>query len=618
MWERLYTYDIETYPNMFSCGIVHMDSGTRWLYEISDRVNQGEEFVHMMGRLRDAQCRMIGFNNEHFDYPVIHHMWNAFYSTGGVTVADAYNKAQEIIDTNWNDRFRHNVWPRDVIVPQVDLFKIMHFDNHARSTSLKKLEMNSRSGSVQDLPFPPGTLLTDEQKDVTIRYMCHDIAETCKFAREVSGSISFRNTLTELYGMDATNFNDTKIGKEYFIAALEKTGVSCFDRSSGRKKPRQTPRREGIRVADRLLPIRFSSSEFQRMYEYFKTVTIPADETKGFFTDLTADLNGFEVVFGAGGIHGSVHNRTFRSDDTHVIIDVDVVSYYPSIAISNRWYPEHLGDVFCDIYADLKQQRVSQPKGTPENAMLKLALNGVYGDSNNKYSPFYDPSYTMAVTINGQMLLCLLAEYIVGIPDSELIQMNTDGLTVRLPRDKRHQLDAACVRWEAETRLTLESVDYDAMFVRDVNNYVAVGVDGKVKRKNAYMIEPQWHQDRSSLVVPKAVSAYLLDGIDPTSFIFDHSDPFDFMRHVKVPRSSRLEHGETVVQNTSRYFIALDGEALVKIMPPLSGKIDERCIGVDVGWQTIMCNDATDFDWSELNRRWYINEAEKLIKGVGL
>lgn len=42
-------------------------------------------------------------------------------------------------------------------------------------------------------------------------------------------------------------------------------------------------------------------------------------------------------------------------------------------------------------------------KGTPENAMLKLALNSVYGDSNNQYSVFYDPMYTMKITVNGQL-----------------------------------------------------------------------------------------------------------------------------------------------------------------------------------------------------------------------
>jgi hypothetical protein len=61
--------------------------------------------------------------------------------------------------------------------------------------------------------------------------------------------------------------------------------------------------------------------------------------------------------------------------------DWDVESYYPSLAIANGLYPEHLGEAFVKVYADMKNDRTSFKKGTPENAMLKLALNGAYGKS---------------------------------------------------------------------------------------------------------------------------------------------------------------------------------------------------------------------------------------------
>ena len=67
--------------------------------------------------------------------------------------------------------------------------------------------------------------------------------------------------------------------------------------------------------------------------------------------------------------------------------------------------------------------RAASEKGSDVNAMLKLALNGVYGDTNNIHSPFYDPLYTMRVTINGQLLLCLLAEWLMKIPNLQIIQI---------------------------------------------------------------------------------------------------------------------------------------------------------------------------------------------------
>lgn len=617
-WSRLFAYDSETYPNYFGLGLVNFETGRRWLFRLSDARNDGDALIAMLHALRNAGCRMVGFNNLHFDYTILHHLINLHAARGVITAADAYQKAQQIISADRND-FSNTVWESEHLVPQIDLFKIMHFDNVSKSTSLKKLEMAMRSNSVVDLPFPVGTILTPEQIEVTETYMCHDIAETMKFAWHIRDQIAFRDDLTARYGKDYTNFNDTKIGKQHLIDQIEASGIPCYDRSSGSRKPRQTPRVEGIHVAHRLIPIPFQTPDLQRMWQFFAAQVIPPDQTKGFFSDLTAHIGNFELVFGAGGIHGSVNSETFVSDDTHAVIDVDVESYYPSLAIVNRWYPEHLGEVFCDIYSDLKKQRVSYAKGTPENSMLKLALNGVYGDSNNKHSPFYDPAYTMAITINGQLLLAWLAEGIaLYVPGARLIQINTDGLTVHVPRTSLPILDQLKDHWSAATRLKLEQVEYARMMVRDVNNYIAIDHKGKVKRKNAYLIAPEWHQDHSSLVIPKAVSAFVLDGVPVHEFINQHTDPFDFMRHIKVPKNSKLMWGDQQIQNASRYYISLSGHPMVKIMPPLAGRTDPRSIGVDKGWLTRPCNRIEDFEFFSLNRRFYITEAEKLVAGLGI
>lgn len=147
---------------------------------------------------------------------------------------------------------------------------------------------------------------------------------------------------------------------------------------------------------------------------------------------------------------------------------------YPNIAISNDVYPKHLSTEFCTIYQDVYEQRKSYKKGTVENLMLKLALNGVYGDSNNQYSPFFDPQYTMTITINGQLTLCLLAEKLMEIEGLKLIQINTDGITVRLPRSKREEYNSVCKSWEQQVKLQLEFVNYSKMFIRDCNNYISV------------------------------------------------------------------------------------------------------------------------------------------------
>ena len=263
------------------------------------------------------------------------------------------------------------------------------------------------------------------------------------------------------------NHNDTKIGKDYFIMELEKAGIPT--RSNG--KLRQT-HREYIDLNTVILPyIKFEHPEFNRVLNEIRSTRIT--ETKGAL-QLSAVINGFSYDFGLGGIHGSVSGQTVKSCCDFIILDADVKSYYPNITIVNRIYPEHLSDVFCDVYDDVYQQRLSHAKGTPENAVMKLALNGVYGDSNSEYSAFYDPKYTMSVTINGQLMLCMLAEQLIKIPKLTVISINTDGICCKVPKIHTEQYYKVCDWWSEYTGLTLEYDYYKLMAIRDVNNFIGL------------------------------------------------------------------------------------------------------------------------------------------------
>jgi hypothetical protein len=422
--------------------------------------------------------------------------------------------------------------------------------------------------------------------------------------------IRFREELCAKYpGKDWLNFNDTKIGKEFFTMRLEQSGVPCYDFGPEGRTPRQTPR-PVIHLKDAILPwIGFERPEFQRVLDWLKQQSIT--ETKGVFTDLVATVDGFDFVFGLGGIHGSVENRVIESDDETMIVDLDVSSYYPNLAIVNEFHPAHLGKEFCVIYKSLYEQRKQYAKGTAENAMLKLALNGTYGDSNNKFSPFYDPLFTMSITLNGQLLLCVLAEGLMTIPGLRVVQINTDGLTVQVPRTSKFMVDVVRSAWESRTGLELEEAVYRLMAIRDVNNYIAVSDKGKTKRKGAYEWAALWHQNASALVVPKVAEKVLVEGAPIRETIENWPDKMDFMLRIKVPRTSHLLWGDEKVQNTTRYYVAKGGRPLTKVMPPLKGKTEWRRIGVESGWQVQVCNDIADAVLP-VDFQWYINEVEKL------
>ena len=599
-------FDIETYPNCFTFSACTPDGVLWWYYEISDWRNDRQALFQWLVDI-GPQGELIGFNNVGFDYVVLH----AFIQSGGkATAHDLYLKAKAIIDAQDEDRFANMVYPSDRYVKQIDLFKIHHFDNHARSTSLKALEFNMRLANVEDLPFPVGTLLTRDRAKVLREYNFYDVEATRLFYLKSIPMIQFREELTAKHNRDFMNHNDGKIGKDYFIMELEKAGIDCYEYGLNGRQPKQT-KRPTINLNDAILPwLKFENEGFQRLIDWLRGQTIT--QTKGAFKDLIVHTYDVDVVFGTGGIHASVENRILYSDDDWLLVDVDVEAYYPSTAIAQRFRPAHYPEVFSDIYADLKRQRQSFKKGTPENAMLKLAINSVFGDSNNKHSVFFDPLMTMQITMNGQLFLCLLAERLMTLGDIELCQLNTDGCTFRVKRNLLNQFRQIVAEWEGLTNLKMEEAHYSRMFVRDVNSYCAEKVGGGVKQKGAYATKKEWHQDSSALVVPKVAEKVLLEGASIRDTVMNWPDKFDFFCRVKVPRTSRLEGDGKPLPNMCRYYVSKGGVSLIKIMPPLAKKPDVwRRIGVESGWTVCPCNDVKDAVLP-VNYEYYINEIEKL------
>lgn len=609
-----FIYDIETFPNCFTLAAEHADYPIKWCFEISDFRDDSRELIDWLYWVKSVNGRMGGFNNLGFDYPVLH----LLIQMGKATARILYDKAMSIIHSqDGDDRWMHGVRPTDRLVPQIDLFKIHHFDNKARATSLKVIEFNMRMDNVSDLPFPVGTVLTREQIILLREYNAHDVTATKKFYHQSHEMIRFREELSAKHERDFMNHSDVKIGKEIFQMELEKAGVQCYEYGPSGRQPRQTKRAQ-IALRD-CIPdnVVLTHPEFARVRDWMASQVIT--ETKGVFKDLVAKVGGLEFVFGTGGIHASVDNKTFNADKEHMILDVDVTSLYPSIAIEYGYYPEHLGKTFVTTYRSLKEQRVGYKKGTAENAMLKLALNGVYGASNDQFSIFFDPLFTMRITIGGQLLIAMLAERLIEA-NVDIIQANTDGITMYVKRCDEWYVRAICDQWVAVTKLNLEYAEYNRMVIRDVNNYIAVGTSGSVKRKGAYEYEMDWHQNHSALVIPKVAEMVLVNDAPIRETVENWPDKMDFMLRVKVPRSSKLMlHYDGVdypLENTQRYYVSKGGGQLVKVMPPLAKKPNEwRRIGVESGWSVCPCNDLKQATLP-IEYEYYIREVEKLCLSV--
>ena len=716
-------YDIETYKSAFTFAVVRADGKFPRVFEVSNRTNELERIYACVDHIEATTGRLVGFNNVGFDYPILHEVLinrTSWLTKTGKQIAVAVHKlAQKQIDSFKDNGFGHSIKTDEQIIPQVDLYRIHHFNNKAKATGLKMLEFNMRMDNIEDLPYAVDAELTDAEIDKLKTYNMHDVNCTLAFYLKSLTQIEFRDNLSIKLGRDFTNADDTKIGAEYFQMKLEESGVKLHHFKDGKKVMKQT-KRDKIAIEECLFKYyKFDRPEFQAIFDWFSKQVIT--ETKGVFSDieehnlglvakysnltvkrkkfkvapterqvddfknehpmgwieveelkateylfdangehvmeypldaegcpdftkkrkkaripkkshwgcyrvaetLNVLVDGYRIDFGVGGVHASLSEKIVSAGKNYMVRDADVSSMYPNVAIVNKIYPEHLGEQFCVIYQDMYEQRKSYARNTPENAMLKLALNGTYGKSNDKYSVFYDPKFTMSITINGQLSLLMLADRLLQIPKLKLVQLNTDGLTVAMTRDSEEQYKAICMQWQKDVKLELEFVDYQNMYIRDVNNYIAVYTNGKTKRKGAYHYEGLgWHQNQGGLVIPMAAEAAMLQGKDVREFIQERLDQgciFDFMLRTKVPRSSKLvlefEDGRIEQQqNICRYYPCKSGGKLIKLMPALEDNEDKtaRRLGIDTAWNVKTCNNVADFGY-DVDLDYYVSEAEKLV-----
>ena len=265
-------------------------------------------------------------------------------------------------------------------------------------------------------------------------------------------------------------------------------------------------------------------------------------------------------------------------------------------------------------------------------------LNAVYGMSNDKFSYLRDRQFTLTICINGQLLLSQLFEQIIlQIPESRLLMANTDGFEVLIPRQYEQLYEQICKEWEELTKLQLEFVDYSKMIISDVNNYVAVAMDGSTKCKGRYeYTNIPLHKNKSHSIIAKAVFNHFVNNIPVEKTIHESKNIFEFCAGVKAKKSEKSGHsryeihsfknGQLVkekLSKTVRYFISNKGGYLFKIYE--SGEIEHVEAPTQLNrsrtkdWKVTYFNKAyypEDFNDYNIDYSYYIYRAKKWISEI--
>jgi hypothetical protein len=394
--KRHWVMDIETMTDFFCAVFEHYKEEEVTEFIISFNQNEITGLVDFINENIKSDEWHISFNGLDFDAQVIQYILDHSSELLAMTAAQItgklYKVAQDIIYRKNNGEFALYSH-KQLKIKQIDLFKLNHWDNPAKSSSLKWLEYTLDWHNVEEMPIHHSDIIdTIEKQEMVVSYCRNDVKFTKKIMDYSKSQIALRGALTKEYGINLYSASEPRISKELFKYFLSKaTGISSYELNGLRTN------RTSIKINDIILDyVKFKTPELQALLDKFRTIELDPKETKGGFAH-SITYKGMQTDFGLGGLHGA-RSGIFEAKNGMIIMSSDVVSYYPNLAIKNKWAPAHLPkEEFCEQYEWFFIERKKIPKKDPKNYVYKIILNSTYGLSNDKNSFLYDPEFTMRI-----------------------------------------------------------------------------------------------------------------------------------------------------------------------------------------------------------------------------
>lgn len=653
-----WVYDYETLINVFVAVFINLkDPKEKKVFVISPWQNDYDALCDFLNECIQYQHSMISYNGLKFDNQISRYIINHSEIFGKKTIgpySEIYKFAQKTIEAgNFKSGISYTYPTWDPVFRERDVLAINNYDNAAKRTSLKWLQFMMNWPNLMDMPMPHDIPIIESQVPDVIKYCINDVMSTRKKFLLDKEEVLLRDFLTEKFKTNMLNQSEPKIAKTIFGQALAKEmGISLKELSK-----MQTVRKF-VNLDEVILDyIKFKDPKLKQTLSTFKKLKLDAENLKGSF-NAKVMYKGVEISYALGGIHGA-KTGIHQSDKNYVIKSFDVISYYPNLAIKNGWHPAHLPKgIFIETYENNFYERRKYPKGHPLNYVYKIVLNSAYGLSNEKHGSFLkDSQFTMAITVNGQLLLTMLMEDLVeNIPGSRPLMYNTDGGEIMIPREYEQTFYNVCKKWEELTKLELEYDTYEKLIISDVNSYIGVykgkeitkeeaydllrkakeknfvqpvikkTKDGrylhyKTKEKGRFEVEKPLHKNKSYPIVRKMLYNYFALGIDPEITLDKSTDIFDFCAAVRAKGKDKLfavsinpDTGCEVkkqLQKTNRYFMSNTGVKLIKHTEKTKSRIEafaayEQLLNV--------YDKRIPFESYNINKSYYLNRVSSELK----
>lgn len=597
-------FDVECYPNFFLILFKVVETGEIKRFQISpsQKLNRAALEETLKSHL------LVGFNSYEYDAPMIQLALNDY------SAAQLKKASDEIVLGRMRHRDfldRHQI--SDPAWNHIDLLEVAPLDG-----GLKTYAGRLHCKKMQELPISPDAVVTAEQAKLLFEYCCNDLDNSILLFKELTEQLKLRAQLSLEYKQDLRSRSDAQVAEKIIGSEVKKlNGGQQLARAS---IPSGTSFKYNIPSY-----ISYKLPQLQAMLEKVRAADFVVDENGHCamppeLDGLVISISGCKYRMGIGGLHSSEESVSYVADGDYVLTDRDVASFYPKIILNDRLYPEHLGENFLTVYQSIVTRRLAAKKAGDKMTAeaLKIAVNGSFGKLGNKYSILYAPQLLIQVTVTGQLALLMLIEAIegAGIP---VISANTDGVLSKCATDKYPLLSEVIAKWEAVTGFETEETKYCAVHSKDVNNYIAIKENGKIKGKGLY--NNPWgttygtegpaifklQKNPQTTIVIEALIALLRDGVPLEDTITQCKDITKFVAVRKV-KGGAMYAGNYLGQ-TVRWYYSYG-----------KGSIDYRTSGNKVpkseGAKPLM--QLPDEFPRDVNYNWYVLEAQGVLQDFGL
>ena len=357
--------DYETLFDCFTAVFEDYKTNKTEVFVICKLRNDLPEFIKFLEQNIQNKEWHISYNGLGFDAQVTHYILDNYQGWENIDGNDVaytiYKYAQRTIEKSNNRDFSdYPQWK--MVIGQIDLFKLHHWDNPAKRSSLKWIQYSMDWENILDMPIHHTSKIdTQEDLDTILEYCINDVRSTKEIFNRSTDLIRLRKELTNTYGINMFSASEPRISKEVFGYFLTRM-LNIPKRDLRNMKTY----RDTIKVKDIILSyISFTSPEFNMLLDRFKSIEIKGDKLKGSFK-YSVNYKDVKTDFGLGGVHGAAKKGVYESNDDMVIMSSDVTSFYPNLAIRNKFSPGHFPvDEFCDQYEWFFNERKKIPKSNP-------------------------------------------------------------------------------------------------------------------------------------------------------------------------------------------------------------------------------------------------------------